>query len=331
VGGSSGQAWVAQSAVLAEPRLPRLHAQIQQTLEEHPDIAERGGEYYRAWYKEFLKYWDALQAWQKLPEDTRGPSPGLSEATVMNMMTPGMFFNGMVAPLTPFNIRGVLWYQGEKNANSGQAYEYRYLLATLINCWRKAWGKPELPCYCVQLPDFDAPEPESWSVLRESIACVCDELSHTGMAVAIGLGDPKDIHPVNKTPVGSRLARLALAQTYERPVACFGPMLRESRAEDGRLRLHFNHCEGALLAEGDTLSGFEVAGDEGDFVSAQACIEGESVLVWNDEVAKPAYVRYAWSNTAQPSLFNAASLPASPFRTDKRRVVSQPSEEFCHA
>jgi hypothetical protein len=226
----------------------------------------------------------------------------------------------MIAPLTRFTVRGVIWYQGEANAKTVElAREYRHLLAALIKGWRRAWGKPNLPFYFVQLPEFEGEqEKESWAFMRESMLRTWQQVPDTGMAVSIGHGDPKEIHPTDKIPVGQRLARIALAQAYGLKVAYSGPVFREARLEAGRVRLSFAHVCGGLRAAGDQLEGFELAAKDGPFYTACAKIEGEQVVAESECVEHPVYVRYAWHNLARPSLFNAEGLPASPFRTDDR-------------
>ena len=323
VGGSSGQAWVDQRSILEDSNLPRLQREIAETLEAYPDVVSRGAKYYGEWLREFQNYWEALQGWRAHSEDERGEMPTLTEATVVHMSTPGLFFNGMIAPISSFSIAGVLWYQGEKNANSGWAYEYRYLLRTLVDSWRSAWGDPDLPFLCVQLPEFEAPEAETWAVLRESILEVSQTVPNVWMAVSIGLGDEKDIHPPHKTPLGHRLSRLALARCYGRPVSCEGPRYRRALPESGRIRVEFELDASGIDLRSGSSTGFEVASRDGSFFPAMAQVEGESVWVWSEQVVDPLYVRYAWANCARPTLFSGSGIPASPFRTDSRKVTSQ--------
>jgi sialate O-acetylesterase len=243
--------------------------------------------------------------------------------SIADRSQPAVLYNGMIAPLAPYPVRGAIWYQGERNANGGNAYEYRYLLPTIISSWRTLWEQPDMPFFLVQLPEFEAPEEGTWPVLRESMLQTWQTTPHTGMAVTIGLGNPRQIHPRRKKPVGQRLAWIALAQVYGRDVVWSGPVYRTMHTVAHKACLNFDHLESPLAPGDEPLSGFEIAGPDRKFVPAQARVDGDQVVVWSDGVATPIAVRYAWANHAQPSLFNQAGLPASPFRTDAWPVVSE--------
>ena len=239
---------------------------------------------------------------------------------------PTVLYNRMVHPLLPFPIRGVIWYQGESNANDeAQAVAYREQFATLIRSWRREWrgGRADFPFLWVQLPNFGAvdtvpPARATWATLRESQSAAL-ALPNTGQAVTIDLGDPADLHPRNKRDVGHRLALVARRVAYGQSVVSSGPTYRAHTARDGRVSIEFDHADGGLVsrAPGDAVTGFAIAGADGRFVWARARIEGGRVIVWSEQVARPAAVRYAWSNSPRsPSLYNGAGLPAAPFRTD---------------
>ncbi len=227
--------------------------------------------------------------------------------------SPTVLYNGMIDPLTPYRIRGVIWYQGESNHTRGQAY--RTLFPALIADWRSAWDQGSFPFYFVQIAPFNYTAPDSAPVLREAQLQALS-VPNTGMVVTTDVAEPDDIHPRNKQAVGRRLALLALAQTYGRDVPCSGPLYRSMRVEDGAIRVFFDHADGGLVAQGGPLTHFAIAGADRVFTGAEARIEGETVIVSSPGVPEPAAVRFGWCNAPTPNLFNRAGLPASPFRTD---------------
>lgn len=230
---------------------------------------------------------------------------------------PSALFNAMVSPLTPYGIRGVIWYQGENNGSRGQGLLYRSLFRTMIEDWRREWGLGPIPFLFVQLANYGrVPAQSTWPELREAQAMALG-LVNTGMAVTIDIGNSTDIHPRNKQDVGLRLALAARAVAYgETGLEYSGPVFRQATRDGPALRLWFDHAEG-LVAQGDALEGFEVAGAGGEFVKAEARIEGRTVVVSSSEVDAPAQARYAWAADPSGNLFNAAGLPASPFRTSE--------------
>ena len=239
---------------------------------------------------------------------------------------PTVLYNRMVHPILPFPIKGVIWYQGESNANSfAQAVAYRALFAGLITSWRREWtgARRTFPFLWVQLPGFGTPdsvpvERPAWAALRESQAAAL-ALPRTGQAVAIDLGESANIHPRNKQEVGRRLALVARAVAYGQQVGDVGPTYRASTVRGGRLVIAFDHAAGGLVtrAGGGAVLGFSVAGADRRFVRAEARIEGGAVVVWSDQVPHPVAARYAWADYPWgSSLFSGAGLPALPFRTD---------------
>ncbi|MEZ5364676.1 MAG: sialate O-acetylesterase [Bryobacterales bacterium] len=225
----------------------------------------------------------------------------------------------MIAPLTPFPVRGVIWYQGENNANTRQGYLYERLFKTMIESWRRKWQSGALPFLFVQLANYGrVPETSQWPELRESQTKTLG-LADTGMAVSIDVGNPTDIHPKNKQDVGKRLALAARSVAYgERDLVYSGPMYRQFTTENGKLKLWFDHVgSGLVLRDGG--KGFQVAGPDGRFHAADAETDGKTVTVSSPHVAHPIAARYAWAADPQVSLFNRDGLPASPFRTDDWR------------
>jgi sialate O-acetylesterase len=228
-----------------------------------------------------------------------------------------VLYNGMIAPLVPFGIRGAIWYQGESNA--GRAQQYRTLLPTMIRDWRSRFGVGDFPFYIVQLANFQATEAQPtdppWAYLREAQMLTAQNVPNSGLASAIDIGEAGDIHPKNKQDVGRRLALNALALTYKQPIEYSGPRYRSMKIEGDAVRLTFDHAAG-MTAKGGTLQGFAIAGADKKFVWADAKIEGNTVVVSSPQVKQPAAVRYAWANNPVANLYNAAGLPALPFRTD---------------
>ena len=246
------------------------------------------------------------------PAALPGPLPSIYSV-------PAAFFNAMIAPFTKVPLRGFLWYQGEGNA--GAAKQHDTLFPAMIESWRKWWGDDKLPFYFVQLASFRAregqPSEGGWPRLRESQMKTL-ALHDTGMAVAIDIGEAMEIHPHNKQDVGRRLARWAMRDCYgERDIEVSGPLYAANAVDGDKVRVRFTHASGGLKAKGGTLKGFAIAAADKKFVWAEARIDGESVVVWNDGVKNPFYVRYAWADNPDCTLHNGAGLPASPFRTDE--------------
>ncbi|MEL6732160.1 MAG: sialate O-acetylesterase, partial [Bacteroidota bacterium] len=233
--------------------------------------------------------------------------------------------NGMIHPLVPYAMRGVIWYQGESNANRGE--EYQTLFPALITDWRAKW-KQELSFYFVQLANYgseaktlgDSP----WAELREAQTKTL-HLPKTGMAIAIDIGEGDDIHPKNKEDVGLRLAYHALAKDYGMDVAYEGPRFREMKVYDNKIFVGFDHAaSGLLMGKGkEKLIGFLIAGEDRIFHPAEAYIQGKFVVVSSPKVTQPVAVRYAWAeNPGDVNLYNREGLPAVPFRSDNWPLTS---------
>jgi sialate O-acetylesterase len=233
------------------------------------------------------------------------------ESNMENSWMPGGLYNAMIEPLTPFPIGGVIWYQGEQNANAERAPLYAAMFAAMIRDWRRAWGVGDFPFLFVQLANYTAPNAR-WPEIREAQMQTLG-VARTGMAVTIDIGEPRNIHPRNKQDVGRRLALAARAIAYGENIEYSGPMLRTAAPEDGSIRLWFDHASG-LQAKGGLVKGFEVAGSDRKFAPAAAVIEGATVSVSSPAVAHPLYVRYAWADNPECNLYNGDGLPASPFR-----------------
>ena len=226
---------------------------------------------------------------------------------------PAGLYNGKVANLAPYALRGMLWYQGEGNAGNPGLYEKQ--LSQLVTSWRALW-QDEVPFAWVQLPNYRDSDSESWPRVRESMMKVL-ALPKTGMAITLDIGDPKDIHPRNKQDVGLRLSYWALASVYGRKVpAISGPLPAGDKVEGSSVRVSLKHADGLKTRDGGAVRGFRVAGTDKVWKPATARIEGTDVVVSSPEVSAPVAVRYAWAENPDCNLVNGAGLPATSFRTD---------------
>ncbi len=233
---------------------------------------------------------------------------------------PTGLYNAMIAPLFNYRIRGVVWYQGESNAN--RPVEYGKLFPAMIRNWRNNWKEGDFPFLFVQLPNFmetqNRPSESNWALFRE-VQLKTLSLPNTGMAVTIDIGEWNDIHPLNKKDVGKRLALAALRVAYGDEHASYsGPMYQSMKIVRNKVILNFTHTDGGLVAKGGGgLKQFAIAGIDKRFVWAKAEIENDRVVVWSDGVLNPVAVRYAWADNPEgANLYNKEGLPASPFRTD---------------
>jgi sialate O-acetylesterase len=228
------------------------------------------------------------------------------------MWAPAQLFNGMVAPFTPFPIRGVLWYQGESNSVVARTpATYQRLFRTLIEDWRNQWQIGDFPFLFVQLANFKSTPAEDWPTIREAQRKAL-EMRNTAMTVTIDIGNPNDVHPTDKLTVGHRMALTARALAYGESIEYSGPLFRQVTPEGNQLRVWFDHSAG-LSVQGGSLTAFEVAGEDGAFSPAEARIEAGTVVLTSPSVAMPIAARYGWANSPECHLVNSAGLPASPF------------------
>jgi sialate O-acetylesterase len=254
----------------------------------------------------------------------------LAGFAIINMTTvgdparpPSGLYEGMIAPLQPYRIRGAIWYQGEWN--TWQAYQYRTLLPALIAGWRNGWNEEDFPFLIVQLPNHgESPElgDSIWAELREAQLLTAKSVPNTGLVVTIDVGDPHNLHPPRKAEIGQRLAVWALGTTYGEKILYSGPVYDSMQIVGGEIKIHFLHSGAGLEARDGALKGFSIAGADRKFHWANARIEGESIVVSSPEVASPVAVRYAWAGSPECNLYNKDGLPASPFRTDDWPIAS---------
>jgi sialate O-acetylesterase len=243
---------------------------------------------------------------------------------------PTVLYNGMINPIIPYAIKGAMWYQGEANCYPARSTEYATLLPNMIKDWRTKWGQGDFPFLVVQLPNMISHGGQAkyegwWSTLRESQRLALNT-PNTFMAVSIDVGDPTDLHPAVKKPIADRLVLAAKEHVYKENIVGTSPLIKDAQLVNGKVRLSFKDVGSALtigkmdanfnfsVAEGNPAH-FELAGKDGKFVSAQAKIEGDTVIVWSDDLKDPSTIRYAWRNNPEPAvnLYNKEGLPASPF------------------
>jgi len=304
-GGSPAEVWMSEEALSADPDFQR------DILDTYPAA------------------WRAFQKTKEDAEKEHKPAP-------WPPWRPTELYNGMIAPLVSYGIRGAIWYQGESNA--GRAFQYRKLFADMIRDWRNQWKQGDFTFLAVQLAPWDkakkrtmeqiteAPVESDWAELREAQDYAAKNLLKVGIAVITDVGDKDDIHPTKKVPVGERLALAARSIAYGEKINGFGPTYRSVSFMDAQAIVHFNHVGRGLEARGGELQGFAVAGPDKKFVWAKAEIRGNTVVVTSPTVPKPIAVRYGWADYPVVNLWNRDGLPASPFRTDKFPMLTEPKK-----
>ncbi len=307
-GGTAIESWIPEPVLRTTHGWTALNAKWQEAL--------------KVWPERYAAQPGLEAAWQKAQEEFRSKGTKITMAWPRPPMGPGSGFaparlyNGMIAPFVPYALRGALWYQGESNV--GQQRAYAELLPALIQSWRAVWPLGDFPFLVVQLPNYSdngKATGRSWAQLREAQESAL-HLPGAAVAVIIDNDEPDNLHPTNKRPVGERLALIALNQIHDqRNVVWSGPVLQAVAREGAALRVRFSFVDG-LKSTTPEITGFELAGADKVFHAATAKIDGTSVLVSSADVPEPVAVRYAYTNAPKVSLFNAAGLPAAPFRSD---------------
>lgn len=307
-GGTPVEAWMSLRSIGEDSGLMPIIGDWAKALDAWPIV--------QAQYEKRLAAWTTASAQARVNGSAVPGRPFRPETGPGGAYTPAGLYNAMIAPLTPFPIRGVIWYQGESNANPNPAGASLYAKAfqAMIRDWRRAWAEGDFPFLFVQLANYKANPswPEVREAQRESLA-----LANTAMAVTIDIGNPNDIHPTNKQDVGHRLALAARAVAYGEKIEYSGPLFRQTSTESSALRVWFDHIGAGLVARGGSLKGFEIAGRDGKFFPAEARIDAGTVVVSHPSVPEPLYVRYSWADDPDGNLFNAEGLPASPFRSTR--------------
>jgi sialate O-acetylesterase len=321
-GGTIADAWTTRAALENNPELKGIVEKYEENRPSAPADYEKALKRYEAAlakHKEAVA--KAKEEGKQLPRAPRKPTPPNN-----NPNRPCVLYNAMIHPLQPYAIKGAIWYQGESNA--GRAYQYRTLFPAMIESWRKTWKEGDFPFLFVQLAPYmkivEEPQESAWAELREAQLLTSLHCKNTGMAVITDVGNPNDIHPKKKEPVGARLALAARALGYGEKIEYSGPQYDKMAKNDGKIVLHFKHAGKGLEAKDGPLHGFTIAGADRKFHNAMAEIQGDTVLVWSDKVTEPVAVRYGWANCPVVNLWNKDGLPASPFRTDDFPGVTAP-------
>jgi sialate O-acetylesterase len=296
-GGTVAEAWTRMTALGQDAALAPLFVSWGKMTEHETDVAFE--------QRDEQRQRDEAKAQGK-------PEPQFPWHPQLKSWGPGLIYNGMIAPLTPFPIRGVIWYQGESNSALERAPLYKRIFSTMISDWRQQWGVGDFPFLYVQISNFKSGPGENWAVLRQQQLKTL-EVANTAMAVTIDIGNPDNVHPTNKLDVGLRLALAARALSYGEDISYSGPIFRQATPEGGAIRVWFSHHAKGLVAKGGDPTSFEVAGADGRFMPATAKIDGNTVVASSPDVPEPVYVRYGWANSPQCNLFNGEGLPASPF------------------
>jgi sialate O-acetylesterase len=301
-GGTPAESWTKKEVLQSDPDLNAILTRYQQQLAVFPEENE--------------KYKTALNKWRADTSKKKGSAPAAPMGPTHNK-SPYKLYNGMIVPIEPYTIKGVIWYQGESNAE--RAFQYRKLFPAMIANWRSDWKNPKLPFYFVQI----SPHRSQNAEIRDAQLYVLHTVPYTGMAVTTDNGDSLDIHPRNKELVGKRLSLWALKNEYgKKDIVTSGPLYKSMKVEGSRIRIRFDSDKGLMAKDGD-LKEFTIAGADGVFVPANAKIDGTTVVVWSDSVKDPKAVRFAWKDVPHPNLYNGAGLPASPFRTDNLKLTTE--------
>lgn len=308
-GGTPIESWLNERILKSTRAWPRFEKDWEEALKVFP--------------QKKAEYAELDRAWQKANEESRmtgkpnplpWPHPPVGPGTAY---APGGLFNGMIVPLIPYALRGALWYQGESNV--GRPAEYAELFPAMIQNWRKSWGQDEFAFLFVQLPNYANHNPagRAWAELRDAQNAAL-KLRGVGEAITIDVGDAENLHPTNKKPVGERLAWVAESEVYKiGGVEGSGPLFASAQREGAAMRINFTHGKGLIAkVQADSPTGFEIAAADKVFHAANAVVENETVVISSPDVKEPVAVRYAFTNNPPVSLYNAAGLPAAPFRTD---------------
>jgi sialate O-acetylesterase len=275
----------------------------------------------QAQYQTRMEAWKQAAATRKAEGKAAGDPPEKPVHPREHKSYPANLFNGMIAPIIPYAIRGAIWYQGENNAQGEFSKLYATQLPLLIQDWRERWGQGDFPFAWVQLPNYIKVKggigaETDWAFMRESMLGCLSTVKNSGMAVTIDIGDPSQIHPKDKVPVGQRLALWARASVYGEKIPFSSPLPAGFKISGNEVTLSFTHTDGGLVARGGDLKGFVIAGADKKWFPAEARIAGDQVVVSSPEVKAPVAARYAWADNPDCNLYNGAGLPASPFRTD---------------
>jgi sialate O-acetylesterase len=311
-GGTPAEAWMSPEALKSRPEFQPILDEYAGQVQDSPRAM--------AQYQAELAAWELAAAEAKKAGRTPSPRPQIPMGP-FNFRRPSGLYRGMVLLLAPYAMRGIIWYQGERN--SPRATQYRTLFPALIADWRRTWQQGDFPFLFVQLAPFGAPprDPREslWAELREAQLLTSQTVPRTAMGVITDVGDEKDIHPKRKQPVGARLALAARAVAYGEKVVYRGPIYRAQEVRGDRMVISFTDVGQGLVCRGDRLEGFAICGADRKFVNADAEIVGDQVEVHSPQIPQPTAVRFGWADGPVVNLWNKDGLPASPFRTDQPR------------
>jgi sialate O-acetylesterase len=301
-GGTPIASWISGPSLVGNARLEPFLTYWEKIIGQYPVNQVR--------YEQSLRTWEAAGGQGARPAPPLGPG---------HPHQPTTLFNAMVAPLVRYTIKGAIWYQGETEAGRAQGDIYGEALMTLVRDWRRAFGQGDFPFYWVQLANYgNAVKNGHWMRVQEG-QVQATALRHTGLVVINDIGNPTNIHPTNKQEVGRRLALLAENRGAS-------PMYRQFTREGGAIRIWFDDAGSALKTRGGgAVTGFQIAGANGRYVSATAVIDAATVRVSSPEVPNPTSVRYAWDYNPDANLTNALGLPVSVFRTDEGDEIATQS------
>lgn len=334
-GGTPVESWMSPAALDSDPSFARVNERWQQILGEYATRKAEFDARFTAWVPAEAQAKAAIAA--RVEMAARGRSPvRLDPASLYNdwlrqnprpraprgpgdPWTPAGLFNGMINPLLPYALRGVLWYQGESNA--ARASEYHALFVAMIKAWRAHFGQDDFPFFWVNLANYAVAEDgnergRTYAFLREAQTKAL-VLPNTGQAITIDIGEPNNIHPANKQEVGRRLALLARNRVYGITADDAGPTFVSATREGAAMRVRFHHVSGGLIARDKPVQALELAGKDRVFYPADGRIDRDTLVVMSFSVREPMAVRYAWTNAPEANLYNGAGLPATPFRSDQ--------------
>ena len=305
VGGTPAEKWTSRATLETNEELKSIVAAYEKSILDFPTAAAK----FKLNEDSLLTKWKADTTAARIAKKTMPRKPSAPVDPVKSGDCGGLY-NGMIAPLIPYAIKGAIWYQGE--SNSGKAKLYQTLFPAMIADWRKAWNIGDFPFYFVQIAPHMGQSPE----IREAQLLTLKKSPNTAMAVTVDCGDSADIHPANKRPVGERLALAARALNYKQKVAYSGPIYSSMEVKGNTIVLSFDHVNKGLEVKGSALTDFVISADGKKFVPAKAEIKGKTVIVSAENVTTPVAVRMGWNKVPHVNLFNKDGLPASPFRTD---------------
>ncbi len=321
-GGTSASSWVDRETLERDKTISSYIEEydekikgksLDQQIQEYRDYEE----YHKEWCRKEQECYkqEPGMNWDKVCDicgENKWPGP-INE---LNPFRPANMFHNMLMRLCPYTLKGFLYYQGESDDHKLDSY-YK-LLTSLISLWREKWGDDSLPFIMVQLPMFQYsrdPDYKHWCKIRSAQMKTFRTVKNTGIAVISDCGELDNIHPLDKQPVGERLCLQAQKLFYGMDVKAFGPLYKSYIIKDGGIELSFDYAENGFVIKGEKPMGFEIAGEDGNFVTADIKIDGSKIFVSSPEIAEPKYVRYNWFNYAEVTIYNETGIPLAPFST----------------